>query len=137
MPIREITPSEPIGTKRIEVWIPTRFQIICLGTDGSWHFKQPFMYRRKFLKLPVYSIHTTGRSAMKETMIRVWLLNSPILLMSHLHSWGEVPMEYILGWLAEVGIHVRYQDELLDYGCKNGFRDIYIKSSVLEKLYAK
>lgn len=64
---------------------------------------------------------------------RFWVGSRCILVRS---LWAVCSEDHLRQALAEEGIHLRWFDTLKDYGPHNGMRDVYINSSILEKLYA-
>jgi hypothetical protein len=69
-----------------------------------------------------------------EALLRCWLSRSGNLILTD-SLWGDAPVSYVLDLLKDNGIHLRWHDTVEDRGCHNHIRDVYITSSILEKLY--
>lgn len=79
-------------------------------------------------------IDEIGWKEPRNCIIRIWVNGSVICLF--IHNWSEIPICYILDMLEDYnGYKLRPEDSLRDLGPKNGFRDIYLQSTLLEKLY--
>ena len=65
-------------------------------------------------------------------MHRFWVNSSVVYTRT---GWSDAPEHHLREWLNEARIFLRWWDTLTMYPSFNGFRDVYIQSSILEKLY--
>ena len=71
-----------------------------------------------------------------DCLTRFWL-NMPGSSSRHLltlNLWNLCSVLQLKDRLAEEGYFLRWHDEITDTGVKNGLRDVYIRSTILEKL---
>lgn len=72
-----------------------------------------------------------------KALFRFWVGST--LIGTH-RGWPEAPQYYLYEWLKDMGILLRWFDTIVVYPIDRWnhceFIDVYIKSSILEKLYA-
>lgn len=67
-------------------------------------------------------------------LIRIWVKDKCLKVYNH--NWKDLPLRYVLEWVKQdLSYSLRPQDSVRDLGVKFMIRDIYIKSTLLEKLY--
>lgn len=69
-----------------------------------------------------------------DALTRFWVAMDCILVRV---LWATCSSDYLRQALTEEGIHLRWYDTIIDRGSKNGIRDVYLHSTILEKLYER
>lgn len=126
-------------TTKITLLAPTGIKHISYQEDGSFKIANScgiFWWRWKQMELNdefdrPFSFHV------RNPTFRFWVNRYCIWSCK---GWSEAPEPYIRNWLRDKGIILRWWDTLRIYPEKryehNGIIDVYIKSSILEKMYA-
>lgn len=117
--------------QKIMYWVPTGERHIKWREDGTWTIK-PMWRRRVVVSFTVAPISWSSRNV---SHIRFWVGRECVL--HWLDCWQECPEEYLKEFLKENGFHLRWWDKLKDTGTGHGIRDVYIQSTILEKLYER
>lgn len=129
MTTTKTTPSELIGMQPIK-GIPMQF------------FKDYVEGRLRVITLPEHCPHQGEHNILDRPLgmnilTRVWV-GKRCIVSDCFYSFNNKEEYYfhIQDWLrVEHFIYIRYGDELIIHPQTNNIRDIYIKSSILEKLY--
>lgn len=126
-------------TTRIILSVPTGTRHINHGEKHNDWTIGPLWFRRKEMFLQEVSGGIPDirvRNDTGDVLTRFWL-NPPGCSSIHICSflyWALAGRSYLVQRLKEEGIFVT-EDQLTDSIPRNGFRDVYITSTILEKLY--
>lgn len=130
-------------TTKTTLLAPTGTRHISYREDGTWKIlggtsSEPYPFFWRWKQMEPYDAPEPPFSLwVRNPTFRFWVNRYCIWSCK---GWSDAPEPYIRNWLRDKGIILRWWDTLRIYPEKryehNGIIDVYIKSSILEKMYA-
>lgn len=105
-------------------------EVDCRGNSIIWVHP----WYRKSVPTPVIIRSSTASIAYGDVFVRFWIGDKNVF--TYGKAWTGCSDDHIREKLAEEGFGLRWFDSLVYSNPSNGIWDIYINSSIMEKLYA-